>query len=233
MLLDDIIDLCREVARGAHVVDNERIDDRLWQDFLLLKRNQFIKNYVQEGSGHLEENTLQYEILDVEKYDPAYDLGGVSIGKYILRTELCPTIMECRTGVVVDELTSVDITSKTIQLVPFDRLRWCGNGKVNKNFLFAAWHDDRFYLRSGSEMEKPLTKLRVHAVFADPTLVSTYTRATDDYPMNDYMVEYAKNSILQTDFNIISQTRSDNTNDASGDVDPGSPRQISTQNKNH
>ena len=88
-------------------------------------------------------------------------------------------------------------------------------------------------MKSGSETEKPINKIRVHAVFADPTLVSTYVRETEDYPVNDYMIEYIKNAIMQTDFNIISQTKSDNTNDASGDVDPGSPRQISTQGQDN
>ena len=45
MLLDDIISLLNETARNAHVVDNEPIDRRIWQDFIMLHRNVFIKNY--------------------------------------------------------------------------------------------------------------------------------------------------------------------------------------------
>ena len=37
MILKDIISLLNEVARNAHVVDDERIDPRLWQDFIMLK----------------------------------------------------------------------------------------------------------------------------------------------------------------------------------------------------
>jgi hypothetical protein len=39
MLLDDIIALLREKARKAHVTDDERVDDRIWQDWIMLQRN--------------------------------------------------------------------------------------------------------------------------------------------------------------------------------------------------
>jgi len=220
MKLNDIINLCKEVARGANVTDNERVDDRLWQDFILLKRNQFIKNYLNSYTTP-EQNTLQFEILNVEVYDPALILGGISVGKVILRTEPCPTLIEGRGGMAIYELTSADTLSRTIQPVAFERLRWCGNGKVNKHFLFAAFYDGRWYIKSNSEIEKPISKLRVVGVFADPTLVSSYNRLTDDFPCNDYMLEYVKNAIMQTDFNIVSQTPSDNTNDSSGQVEQG------------
>jgi hypothetical protein len=217
MLLDDIIDLCNQTARNAHVVDDEPIDPRLWQDYIMIRRNQFIKNYIND-KGSYEQNTLQFELLDVEPYDTSLSLSGVSLGKYILRTDLCPTLIEGRSGVAIYELTSGDIESKTIQPVPMDRLRWCGNGKINKNFMFAAFYDGRFYIKSNSEVNKPLTKLRVVGVFADPTQVSTYVRSTMDYPVNDYMVKYIMTAILTEDFNFIRQTKADTINDASGQL---------------
>jgi len=217
MLLDDIIDLCNQTARNAHVVDDEPIDPRLWQDYIMIRRNQFIKNYIND-KGSYEQNTLQFELLDVEPYDTSLSLSGVSLGKYILRTDLCPTLIEGRSGVAIYELTSGDIESKTIQPVPMDRLRWCGNGKINKNFMFAAFYDGRFYIKSNSEVNKPLTKLRVVGVFADPTQVSTYVRSTMDYPVNVYMVKYIMTAILTEDFNFIRQTKADTINDASGQL---------------
>jgi hypothetical protein len=219
MLLNDIISLFRETARGAHVVDNERIDDRIWQDYAMLNRNQFIKNYINE-KGTIEQNTLQYEILDVEVYDSASSIAGISIGKKILRTEECPTLIEGRSGVAVFELSAPDLESRTIQPVSMDRLRWCGNGVANRDSIFAAFYDGRFYIKSGAGIsEKPITKIRVVGAFADPTQVSTYTRATDDYPVNDYMIRYMLTAIMEKDFKIIGGMPSDETNDASGEVD--------------
>jgi hypothetical protein len=217
MLLNDIVALLREVSRNAYVVDNERVDDRIWEDFVMLKRNLYIKNYINE-KGSLEQNNLQFEILDTEIYDPSLILGGISINKKLLRTEVCPALVEGRSGVAVYELSNVDMLSKTIACVPMDRLRWCGNGKVNKNIVFAAFYDSRFYIKSNSSQEIPLKKLRVAGVFADPRLVSTYNRDTDDYPINDYQIEYMKNAILQQDFNFLQQSRNDEINDASGKV---------------
>lgn len=206
-----------ESARNAHVVDNEPIDRRIFQDYIMLKRNQYVKNFFNE-KGTFEQNCLQFEVIDVERYDPALTLGGVSIGKYILRTDICPALIEGKSGVAVYELTSPDITSKTISCVSFDRLRWCGNGITNKHTLFASFYDGRFYLKSNSEIEKPISKLHVVGVFADPTQVSLYNRDTDDYPVNDYMVKYMISEFLTQDFNFIRQTKSDQINDASGDV---------------
>lgn len=220
MLLDDIIVLLNETARNAHVIDDEPIDPRLWQDWLMLKRNNYIKNYINQ-KGSLEQNTLQSIVLDVEKYDTTLESSGtdaLSLGKYILRTELCPTLLEGQAGVAVSELTSADILSRTIQLVSMDRLRWCGNGKVNKHFLFSAFDDGRFYLKSNSEIEKPITKLKVTGVFADPIEVSSYVKTTMDYPVNNYMIEYIKNDILNQDFNFIRKTQADTLNNANGEI---------------
>jgi len=217
MLLDDIITLVNDSFRNAHVTDNEPIDRRIIQDWIMLQRNLYIKNFFNQN-GTFEQNCLQFELLDVYKYDPALTLGGASLGKYILRTDPCPTLIEGRKGVAIYELTSPDIISKTIQPVPFDRLRWCGNGKVNKNFIFASFYDGRWYLKSNAEIEKPITKLHVVGVFADPTLVSTYDRDVDDYPVNDYSVKYMISEVQTKDFIFTSQTKSDIKNDASGEI---------------
>jgi hypothetical protein len=217
MLLDSIVSLLNESFRNSHVTDNEPIDRRIIEDWVMLQRNVYIKNFMNQN-GRAEQNCLQFEELDVEVYNPALILGGISLGKTILRTEPCPTLLEGRPGVAVYELTSPDITSKTIQPVPFDRLRWCGNGKVNKHFLFSAFYDGRFYIKSNSEIEKPISKMRVIAVFADPRQVSTYDRDADDYPINDYGVKYMMTEVQTKDFAFTAQTPSDNKNDASGQI---------------
>ena len=48
MTLDDIISLLNESFRNAHVVDDEPVDRRLIQDWIMLQRNVFIKNYINE-----------------------------------------------------------------------------------------------------------------------------------------------------------------------------------------
>jgi len=215
MLLKDIVSLLNEEARGAHVVSDERIDPRIWEAFIMLARNQFIKNHYNEKQ-YIELNTLQTEKLTLTPYDSTYDIGGVSIGNYIMRTEELPKMIEGRSGPAIYEIHTADISSRTMQFVPFDRLRWCGNGTTNRNVLYAAWYDNRIYVKSNSEIEKGIKYINVVAIFADPTEVSTFDEDTDDYPMNDYMIRYAKNLILTEDFKITSSTKSDEKNDSSG-----------------
>ena len=217
MLYDNIISLLNESFRAAHVVDDDPLDRRIIADWIMLQRNVFAKNYMNQNPG-MEQNSLQFEILDIETYDPALILGGISIGSKILRTTLCPTLIEGKKGVAVYELSSPDLLSKTIQSVSFDRLRWCGNGKTNKHSLFAAFYDGRWYIKSNSEIEKPIAKLHVVGIFADPTQVSTYNRLTDDYPINDFSISYMMNMVKQQDFSFLSTQKADNTNDSSGDI---------------
>jgi hypothetical protein len=217
MLLDDIISILNESFRNAHVTDNEPIDRRIIQDWIMLQRNVFIKNFFNQN-GTFEQNCLQFEILDVDVYDPAFTLGGISLGNKILRSDVCPNLIEGRRGVAVYELTSPDLTSKTIQPVSFDRLRWCGNGKINRDYVFGAFYDGRWYLKSKSGMEKPITKLHVVGVFSDPTEVSTYNRLTDPYPINDYSIKYMITEVQTKDFAFTAQTKSDTVNDASGEI---------------
>jgi len=217
MLLDDIISLLNESFRNAHVTDNEPIDRRIIQDWIMLQRNVFIKNFFNQN-GTFEQNCLQFEILDVDTYDPAYTLGGISLGTKILRSDECPSLIEGRRGAAVYELTSPDLISKTIQPVSFDRLRWVGNGKINKHYIFAAFYDGRWYLKSNSEMEKPISKLHVVGVFSDPLAVSTFNRDTDQYPINDYSVKYMISEVQTKDFAFTAQTKSDTVNDASGEI---------------
>jgi len=216
MILKDITDLLIQTIRNAHVVNDERIDPRLLQDWVMLKRNNYIKNYINQ-KGSYEQNTLQFELLDVAEIDTSLSLGGVSLGKRILRSDECPTMLEGRAGVATFEITTADIISKTIAVVPMDRLRWCGNGKVNKDMLFAGFYDGRFYIKSGSELYKPLTKIRVVGIFADPTQVSTYS-ATDDYPVNNYMIDYFKSEIIKDPMAVMIQLPSDEQNDSTGKI---------------
>lgn len=218
MLLKDIADLLIEEARNAHVINDERIDPRLLRDFIMLKRATFIKTHL-NGRQFVELNTLQTEYLTLSAYDSSLERTGtdaLSLGNLILRTAEVPKMIEYRIGPAVYEISLPDIISKTIQYVPFDRLRWCGNGVVNKHMLFAAFYDNRFYVKSNSEIEKPLKYLILTAIFTDPTDVSTFDEEMDDYPVNLHMIEYMKNEIIRTDIKTILETRSDEKNDSSG-----------------
>jgi len=215
MILKDIVALLREEARNAHVVDDERIDDRLWEDFIMLKRNQFVKNHYNERQ-YVELNTLQTEKLTLSYYDSALDISGVSIGSKILRSGAVPKMIEGRIGPAIYDIFGADIISHNIMYVPFDRLRWAGSGNVNKHCLYAAYYDNRLYVKSNSEIEKPMMYLNLIAIFANPIDVSTFDVTTDEYPVNDYMLNYMKSEILKGEFNGMLSKRSDEINDSNG-----------------
>ena len=82
--------------------------------------------------------------------------------------------------------------------------------------LFAAFYDNRFYVKSGSEIDKGLRYINVTAIFADPTQVSTFDENVDDYPVNNYMINYIQATILKGEFTEMLKNRSDERNDASG-----------------
>lgn len=217
MLLRDIIALMREAARNAHVVDDERIDDRIWQDFIMLKREQYIRNNYNKRY-RFEKNTVQSENLVFEPYNSALDLTDIDLGNNVIRSQEIARIIDTEKGPAILEVSSPDYYSKTVQHVDFDRLRWVGNGRGNRNFVFASLYDNRLYLKSGAFMHKPVSRGIIKAIFAEPLHVTTFNPREQEYPVNGYMIEYIKNALYNIDLRVLLSMAADEINDSSGRI---------------
>ena len=62
------------------------------------------------------------------------------------------------------------------------------------------------------------TAIKLRAVFQDPTDVTGFDEDSDEYPCSYDMLEYIKNAIFKEDMRVILATKSDEINDASGEI---------------
>jgi len=206
MTLPEISHLLLTELRAGRVSDDEDIDIRVLNELVHIKRALFIKNEVNKGRPVAMSWMQSFEVpLDY-------------IGSNFLVSNTIPKFIEANQGPLINEITSIDKTILPFSIVPYSRLRFVGNGRFNKDFLYVSWIDDKLYFNSGEPQHKLLEKCNVRGVIANPTEVTGYNIDTSEYPISNGLVEYIKNSMFDTDFRAMLTAISDDINDADGKI---------------
>lgn len=217
MRLTEISHLVLEIIRAAHIIDDERIDTRMLDALVNTKRDTYIKNEL-NGNNPFTENATQQMPITLETVTGTSGGLGISRGRRILRTvEKIPRITEYRCGLAIHEITDGNLLSLPFSHVSYEHLRFVGNNRFNEAFLYASVFEDRIYI-SQKTSQSALTSGNLTAVFQDPRAVPGFNVDTDPYPVNDYMVEYIKNSITREDMIQLIKMPTDDINDGSGDL---------------
>ena len=217
MRLTEITHLILELIRAAHVVDDERIDTRLLEALVNTKRDTYIKNEL-NGNNPFTENATQQMSISLENVTGTHGGLGLASTRRILRTTAkIPRITEYRGGLAIHEITDGGLVSLPFSHVSYEHLRFVGNQRFNSSFLYTAVFEDQIYV-SQLLSQTALTSGSITAVFQDPRLVPGFNVDDDPYPVNDYMVEYIKNSITREDMMQLVRIPADEINDGSGDL---------------
>lgn len=224
MTLNDVAYMVLESIRHHHIVDDERIDLRLIKDWVKLKRAQYIKNSVSTNPNtRLNLNLYQkidvtLEVVDViDAGDYPYSVTGIQDDKIVQSVNTIPSIIEGKSGPLIYTIESEDLMKYPYSIVDYDYLRFAGNGKFNKNLIFAAIRDNRIYLKYNANFDTYDTVV-IRAIFEDPTEVTGYQEDSTPFPANLGLIEYIKNAIFEIDFNMTRAAKSDEVNNASGDI---------------
>lgn len=215
MKLPELIFDLIETVRNAHIVDDERLDERLVANWIHNQRSIWIKRKA-DTTPDYDDNILQTINATLIKVDTSVD-SSLPSGKGILRTiyKIPPTI-ELNYGNLVLEVTSPDLNFKEFSFVPFNQFRFSGNGKFNKNSVFCAIRDGYWYVKLADGCNKTLSNLIIRAAFQTPPAVPGYDWDETDYPCNRHLIAFMKDMILKSDLNSVLSTKSDETNDGSG-----------------
>ena len=217
MRLTEIVHLVLEIIRAAHIVDDERIDTRLIEALINTKRDTYIKNEL-NGNNPFTENATQQMSITLETVTGTSGGLGLTAGRRILRTvDKIPRITEYRCGLAIHEITDGNLLSLPFSYVSYEHLRFVGNNRFNRNFLYTSVFEDRIYV-SQLSTQTALTSSNITAIFQDPRQVPGFNVDTDPYPVNDYMVEYIKNSITREDMVQLANAGSDDIADGTGDL---------------
>jgi len=126
-----------ETVRAAKIVDDETISPRLLFNWIHNQRALWIKRK-HDTIQDYDDNHIQVILADLSKVDTSIDSTLPANSTILRTTNMIPATIELNYGNAILEVTSPDLTYKTFSFVPFDQLRFSGNGRFNKQCLFAA-----------------------------------------------------------------------------------------------
>lgn len=228
MTLQELTYDLKELIRNAHIIDDERIDDRLLHLWIHQQRALLAKQYGDKGI-YYEDPLLQDYIIPLEF------LKTESSKSNILRTTFqVESVVPLKFGNSILEIRGNDfaiegnvptpnertITNNMLSVVPWNQLRVAGEGRFTSKNIFVALRDGYYYIKYGKDISDRghLKEIVIRGVFENPTVLPDYNIFTSKYPMSLSMINILKRIILQTDLTVVLGTKSDDINNGSGDV---------------
>lgn len=205
-----------EIIRNSHVVDDERVDARLLDNFIVTKRAELIStdNKVDAHNESLRQTMWVDLSLDSSGHNPSI----------LKSTTNLPVFIENRYGPLIDEIRGNNHMAYPFTVVPFDRLRWCGSGRFNQDNIFVSIHGKRLFLRSRDDSFRMISKAKIEGIFENPMEVlddngdPQITPSTGDFPINGELFNKIKDDILTRDIAFMLRLPSDEVSDATGDI---------------
>lgn len=223
--LNELIYDIWEIAR-PRISDDDNFDKRQFAFWIkntraLLLRNELNKNRTIDPNLIQDLGCVELELAD------AADCCEITDGCKILRTKLeIPNTIELHNKTGITRVAPVNKLTVPFNFVSYERAIWSGNGRFNKNQVFAFILNNRIYLKVGtSDIAKYITHINIQGVFENPTDAAKFHHCsgdacyTDDseYPVNNWMIETMKQMILQVDLAASLQAVEDSTNNAKAD----------------
>lgn len=185
-------------------------------------KNDIIAERANMIKSHLENGKLVDEVF-------IQDLGCIPL-EVVDAAECCDITTDCtviRTAVELPQeirftrVGPIDKTSKRFTMIPYESVNYNGNGKFNKNLIFAFHLNNRIYLKSNDSNIGLLEYINVRGVFEDPRLIKDFLCAdgkpcySDDesFPMPKWMEVHIRERLI-TSYLRSEQLPKDLNNDA-------------------
>lgn len=210
MTLQEISYSVLELLRQGHIVDDERLDIRLVEDFVVTKRAEYLRDSLDKGVI-VSENSKQFLNFAVESFDD----GNSTILKTV---DTVPTFLNTRSGLKITDITGTDTTSYMFSYVNYNHFKFVGNGRFNQSIIFVTYKDGYLYLKSKNDDFKLLDEINVSGILEDPRKAPNFSSTDDDFPIDYDGIEYIKNSIVRGDFRMFLAGVEDEVSDSSGQI---------------
>jgi len=216
-----------ELIRGNQIGDDVEVseDQVLYQwnnQRALWLRNEFNK------PGRTIDPFLEQDLgcLKLTEADAA-DCCEIQTGCTVLRTELkIPKTIELHSGPAITRVGPVHKLTVPFTFDNYQKVIYTANGKyTGKKGVFTFLLNDYMYLVSKDPKAQLLDYINVRGVFANPTDLSAFAcedgsacfSYDDEYPINNWMIPYIKEQVLQQ-FGMSLQIPKDDANDAKEDL---------------
>jgi hypothetical protein len=105
-----------------------------------------------------------------------------------------------------------DRKSKNVPLIPYESVKFHGNGRFNSTTPCAYYYNNYIYVRNFDD-----DTIIVRGVFEDPMDVTGMT-VDLEYPLDESLLEYLKGEILKADMLIFMKAQNDPTNNEQNDL---------------
>lgn len=147
----------------------------------------------------------------------------VSTGCLIVKSVLeIPKAIELHNSTGITRVGPVDKLDLDFSFITYNRAKFAGNGKYNKNLIYAFLHNKHIYLVSKNDKVKFITNINVAGVFENPTDVTPFTNcggescysSSDEYPINTWMIPSIQDMVMNKFLNTLRMPK-DTTNDGS------------------
>ena len=212
MLLSEISYSILEYLRGGSIVDDERLDIRLIQSMVPIKRAAYLSELASSGRPLANATTQRLPIVVSKVVDVNPAVSN------IYRSQSIPNILNCFKGHLIDEVSSLEAYQFKFSVVPYDRLRFSGEGKFNRNIIYVSYYGNYLYFKTKDDQLETLTDCNLWAVFEDPADVIGFNVDTMDYPIDLQGIDYIKEAIFKMDINLFINGRADEVSDSSGEI---------------
>lgn len=211
MLLKELAYQMLEQLTSNNISDDEEIDYRLVEAWIKMKRAVLLRQRPRADIGL--NNVQQYEVTltSGNSYSTnsrlPYPFKTNSTQKYILNTSTTniPKILEDDWGPIILDVTSSDKLKLPYSFKPYHELRFCGNGRFNKDLVYISLLDHKLIAKSSVQLTSD-NKIYLTAIFEDPLMVAGFDEETMDYPCSLDVIEAIKKSIFDLDFKVYMQT---------------------------
>ena len=231
--LDQIAYGIFETVKGK-LSDDDNISIDQIKDMVHSTRAKLLKQKFDKNLRVIDDSyTQSLGSVEVEQVDSSVVLS-IPSERYLLRTilEIPETVDRRNYEGTFTRIGPSDRLSEKYNLVAYDRALYSGNGRFNRNEVFAFILDSKIYLISNSLYHKSINFIDVVGVFQNPTQVAMFKDSNGDsfysdqsrYPISRAMRDDIENIIIKERIAPQSQAPSDTVNDGTDTLDAGEVR---------
>ena len=187
-------------------VDDSSIDDREILFELNIQRAVYYTNEFNKPGRYFDEDIIQTLCMKMEVADRS-DCGCQFTGCNVLRTvDKVPPTLGLHTGNAIIRVTGIDSMSVPFSLVPFSRIPYVGDGKFDKNMIYASLHPNgHIYLKSDNNLAKMIEYIYVTVVLEDPMDAKPFKdcntgdcySGNSEYPLKAKVLGYISEMVVQ------------------------------------
>ena len=228
--LNDIAHSIYDSVRGKAGDDDNVSLDHI-KGLIHNTRAKFLKQKFDKNLRVIDDTfTQSLGSIETEQVDSSIH-PEIPSGKFLLRTvlEIPETIDRRNYEGTFTRIGPAERKSHKFNLVSYDRAIASGNGRFNRDQVFAFLLDSKIYLISNSVYHKPINFIDVVGVFQNPTQVAQFTDENGDslysddgrYPLSRTMMDDIENTIIKERMVVEVQAPSDVVNDGTDTLDAG------------